>query len=180
MSTLLTILTLLWPSPAAVEALRASAPRDLTTETAREHLTAAQAAAVMFQLDPSLLLAIAYRESRYTGSVRGPEVQGKHACGVMQPLMGAEPCPAQDLLAGYTEGARHLRVWLDTKTCRLDIRCALLGYAGGYRLLKACAAGQVLVERAGRTVDLCTIPDVTLARARRVRGEQMPARKPAA
>jgi hypothetical protein len=167
MSIILAVLSLLFPTPDRVEALRVSAPSYLTTETAREHLTAAQAAAVQHDLEPELLLAIAYRESRYTVNVTGPEVRGKHACGVMQPLMETA-CRSQTLLEGYLVGARHLRGWLDTKTCRGDLRCAMLGYAGGYSLLKGCAAGKVLVERSGRKVDLCTIPAITFARAKRI------------
>jgi hypothetical protein len=172
MSIILAFWLLLFPAPSDVENLRASAPAYLTIDAARDHLTAAQAAAVFYDLAPELLLAIAYRESRYTSLVRGPEVRGKHACGLMQPLMSTGRCPTQDLLWGYLEGAKHLRTWLATKTCRSDIRCAMLGYSGGYKLLKACAAGQVLVERTGRLRDICTIPEITFARARLIRGER--------
>lgn len=170
MLTLLTFwLLLIGPAPRDVESLRASAPTYLSVDAARDHLTAAQAAAVWYDLEPSLLLAIAYRESRYTVSTRGPEVQGKHACGLMQPLMNTGPCPAQGILAGYLEGAKHLRTWLDTKTCRGGLRCAMLGYSGGYSLLKACAVGPVVVERNGRAFNLCMIPEITFARARRIK-----------
>lgn len=168
MSIIFTLWTLLCPSPVAVEALRASAPKYLTTDSAQAHYTASQVAAVWFDVEPDLLLAIAYRESRYTVDAVGPDVRGKRACGVMQPLMKTA-CVQQTLLEGYMIGAKHLRTWLDTKTCRGDLRCAMLGYAGGYALLKACAAGPLMVERVGRQVDLCTIPDVTFARARRIR-----------
>lgn len=167
MSIILTLLALLWPSNDRVEALRVSAPKYLTTEMAREHLTAAQVAAVQHDLEPELLLAIAYRESKYVVNAIGPEVRGKHACGVMQPLMWVK-CQPQTLLGGYMEGAEHLRHWLDTKTCRGDLKCALLGYVGGYFLIKACSPGPRIVERSGRMVDVCTIPAITLARARRI------------
>lgn len=170
MSIIFTLLALLWPSDEAVENLRRSAPRDLTAETARAHMTAAQVAAVLYELEPSLLLAIAYRESRYQTGVTGPLVRGKRACGLMQPMMHDTKCQQQTVLEGYLEGASHLRRWLDTKTCRGDLRCAMLGYGGGYALLKRCADGPVMVERSGRTADLCHMPDWTFARARRIEG----------
>lgn len=167
MSIILILLALLCPSPEAVEALRQSAPKYLTTESAQAHYTASQAAAVWYGVEPELLLAIAYRESKYTVDTVGPTVRGKVACGVMQPLMETS-CSTQTLLDGYMTGAKHLRHWLDTKTCRGVLRCAMLGYAGGYALLRACADGPVLVDRNGRQFDLCTIPAITFARAKRI------------
>src|SRR3990172_9640153 len=120
MSIIIAFWLLLIPDAKDVEALRASAPTYLTAETAGVHRTAAQAAAVFYDLDPALLLAIAYRESRYTVTAIGPAVRGKVACGVMQSLMW-KACGTQTLLAGYMEGAEHLRTWLDTKTCRGDL-----------------------------------------------------------
>jgi hypothetical protein len=115
------------------------------------------------------LLSIAYRESRYALDVSGPEVRGRHACGLMQPKMHTQSCPKQTVLEGYMEGAKHLREWMDTKACRGDARCALLGYSGGYSLLKGCKAGPVMVERNGRTADICEfIIESTASRARRI------------
>jgi len=153
------------------DALRQTAPTYLgSREVAAAHLAAATFAGEAFSVDPALLLAIAYRESRYTLNVQGPKVRGRHACGLMQPLMHDRSCAQQTMLAGYLEGAKHLRVWMDTKSCSGDVRCALLGYSGGYSLLKGCAAGPVVVERGGRAVDLCTlIPGSTTSRAQRIR-----------
>jgi hypothetical protein len=164
----LALLRALSPDPVDVEGLRASAPLELTAETAALHLSSARLAGLEFGIEPNVLLAIAYRESRYKLSLQGPEVRGKHACGLMQPGMRTGPCPQQTELDGYREGAMHLRRWADTKQCRGDLRCALLGYSGGYALLRACAAGPVEVTRGGKTKNLCRIPDFTFARARLV------------
>jgi len=168
MSLLLTLWFLITTSPQDVESLRASAPSYLTVDDARTHLACARAAGAVHHLDASVLLAIAYRESRYTPGTRGPEVRGKHACGLMQPRMHNTPCPRQTVLDGYQEGAEHLREWADTQTCGGDLRCAVLGYSGGYSLLRGCQAGPVVVDRGGRPMDLCRVPDLTYARAARL------------
>lgn len=156
-------------SPSDVAAFQRFAPQYLTTDTARDHLVSARYAGLAYDLDPDLLLSVAWFESRYTPAVVGPNVNGKHACGIMQPLMHGSTCPTQTLVAGYLEGAEHLRTWLDTKTCRGNLHCALLGYGGGYHLLKQCNEGPVMVERSGRTVDLCHIvSDVRVATMRRI------------
>jgi len=151
------------------DALRQTASSYLTAQGAAHHLAAATFAGELFSIDPTLLLAIAYRESRFTPGLRGPEVRGKHACGLMQPLMHVQECPEQTVFGGYLEGAGHLREWLDTKECHGDTKCALLGYSGGYSLLRGCSRGEVLVERNGRSVDLChLIPRATMMRAQRI------------
>jgi hypothetical protein len=151
-------------------ALRQTAPTYLTTDAmAAQHLAASTLAGELISVDPTLLLAIAWRESRYTLGVTGPPVRGKRACGLMQPMMHSETCREQTVLEGYLEGASHLRTWLDTKTCRGDLRCALLGYAGGYALINGCAAGPVVVERNGKRADFCKfIPESITAHAKRI------------
>lgn len=153
------------------DALRQTAPKALgSSEVAATHLAAATFAGELFSVDPAVLLAIAYRESRYTTGVVGPRVRGRRACGLMQPMMHAGTCREQTVLEGYVEGAQHLRTWLDTRSCRGDLRCALLGYGGGYALLKGCAVGSVVVERNGKQADLCTfIPGSVVARAAMIR-----------
>jgi soluble lytic murein transglycosylase-like protein len=164
MSLLFTLLALLSPAPEDTEALRSTAPTYLTIETAREHLVAARVAADVYGVDADLLLSIAWFESRYTADVVGPVVKGKRACGVMQSIM-KDGCPKNPTLSdGYLEGAKHLRDWLDAS--RNDLRTAILGYAGGYALIKACNKGKLMVERAGRQVDLCTVVDTRLYRMR--------------
>jgi hypothetical protein len=163
MFTIITVLTWLWASSPDVEALRKTAPRYLTTETAAEHLVAARLAASAYNLDADMLLSTAYYESHYMLNVVGPLVRGKRACGVMQPIMETK-CESETLLAGYFVGAKHYRAWYDA--CRGNERCAILGYGGGYALINRCKEGPLNVERAGRTVDLCTLPDIRLGRAR--------------
>ncbi len=172
MSTFLMLLTALGLArQPESDALRQTAPTELgSLEVAAVHLAAATFAGELFSVDPTHLLAIAYRESRYQLGLSGPLVRGRRACGLMQPMMHAEGCREQTVLSGYLEGARHLRVWLDTKTCRGDIRCALLGYGGGYALLKGCANGPVEVERSGKRADLCKlVPGSTMTRAALIR-----------
>jgi len=148
-----------------IESLRASAPTYLTTQTATEHLIAADAAAKRYRVDRNLILSIAHHESHYAFTTITPEAGGKVSCGVMT----AEPtthagCAAAtaSLEVSYLIGAKHLRGWLDaTKTQRL----ALLGYAGGWRLIRACALGPVW-RQGGNRADLCTIVDVFQYRAR--------------
>lgn len=153
------------------DALRQTAPVDLpTTEKAALHLAGATFAGELFSVDPAVLLALAYRESRYTLGVVGRAVRGRHACGLMQPMMHDERCADQTVIEGYLEGANHLRVWLDTKTCRGDLHCALLGYGGGYALINGCAAGPVIVERNGKRADFCKfVPDSITVRAALIR-----------
>ena len=129
MSAIITLISLLLITPQDVEALRITAPQSLTTETAHEHLVDARIAGWSFDVDPDLLLSIAWFESRYTVDAVGPNVRGKHACGVLQPIMedGCQKKPT--LLGGYLEGAKHLRAWLDAS--RGNLHTAMLGYAGG-------------------------------------------------
>lgn len=163
MSTLITILiSLLSTGPA--DGLRSTAPDYLTIETAQEHLLAATIAAVAFDVDRDILLSIGHHESRYQHRAVGPEAGGLVSCGVMTP----EPvsrCPkAMTVLDGYTAGARHLRGWIDA--CRGHERCGLLGYAGGWRAIRACAEGPVMI-RPG--VDGCQTPEVFRWRAGLIR-----------
>lgn len=113
----------------------ATAPHDITPVAARQHAVAALVAGDVYRVDPALLLSIAWHESRYQSRVVTPEVGGRVSCGVMTPEP-RETCPAPSLLGGYLAGARHLRGWYDA--CRGNERCALTGYAGGWRLIEIC------------------------------------------
>lgn len=153
-----------------VQAFQATTGKGLDPTTAALHLLAARAAGEAYKLDPDLLLAIAWRESRYQVDAVTKERSGKLSCGVMmttEPL--GKPCPAPDVFTGYMQGASHLASWM--RLAGGDQRKALLGYAGGYPMIRACSdGGQLLRVRAGREVDLCKTPE--LARAawiRRVR-----------
>jgi hypothetical protein len=159
---------LAWFSASAdIEALRTTAPEPISREVAAEHLAAARAAGAELDVDPDLLLSIAAHESRYTDA-RTPENGGAmESCGPMTPEPLAR-CPRRaSTHDGYRAGARHLRGWISAT--RGNVRRALLGYAGGYRLLSACDAGPVIVTRRGRQLDVCNTPDVFLAGAARIR-----------
>jgi hypothetical protein len=151
-------------SPASVDGFRLTAPKYLTSESAAENIAAARLAGAVYRLDPDLLLAIAWRESRYQPDAIGPVVRGKRACGVMQPIMHKQ-CVAPRLLDGYLEGARHLREWMRATRSQRD---ALVGYAGGYAMIEKCKLGTIERESAGRVVDLCSAPE--LRRAAWIRG----------
>jgi hypothetical protein len=150
-------------TPEAIEALRASAPNDLSPSSAAVHLAAATVAARHVQVDRDLLLAIAWHESRYVTGAVGREHDGLVSCGVMTPEPTTRNARAM-LTDEYLAGARHLKTWIDATG---SLKAGLLGYAGGWRLIKACAAGPVLRHR-DHGDDLCWTPAVFLYRARLV------------
>jgi soluble lytic murein transglycosylase-like protein len=124
-------------SPIDVERLRASAPQDLTTSTARVQLAASRAAAIEYGLDDELLRRIAWHESRFVVDAVTREPGDRVSCGVMTP----EPvtrCTVEttSALAGYVAGARHLALWRRV----VGAHDALLAYAGGVALVRICRA----------------------------------------
>lgn len=134
MSALIFVLAM-FVSPGDAEALRETAPDcHLTVDAAREHIAAARVAGAMMEVDPDLLLSIAWHESRYMPATVTPERGGRESCGVMTPEPIAR-CTRGTLLDGYIAGARHVRTWLDATH---DERTALTGYAGGYALIALC------------------------------------------
>jgi hypothetical protein len=163
MLTFLTTIMAFFLSFDDAAALQKTAPGDLTVETAVVHLAAARVAAAVHRVDADLLLSIAHHESHYAATQTTAEPGHKTSCGVMTPIP-KRTCAVPSLLEGYLEGAQHLRTWLDA--ARGNERTALLGYAGGYRMIKACAAGPVLQMRKGVDVNLCTVVDVMQGRAR--------------
>lgn len=164
----------LGPAPSDVEALRRTASEPLLAQVAAEHLTAARAAARQYGVDADLLLSIAWHESRYTDATT-PEIGGRVSCGALTPTPVAR-CYHDGVLIDYLRGAEHLAGWI--AAARGNLRAALLGYAGGYALLRACASGPVLRDRSGGQLDLCGTPDVFLWRARWIRREMTRAAKP--
>ncbi len=119
------------------DATHASAPHEVSVETALAHATAAVAAATP-DFPAELLLAMAYRESRYT--VDPVSVVGRTLfCG---PLQGTaytkKQCKAlQDIPFAYLTTVRELTLWSNDKACRwrrgaARTNCALQGYAAGY------------------------------------------------
>lgn len=159
-----TILALLLLGDAA--ALRRTDPADLTIAAAVAHVAGARAAATEFDVDPDVLLSIAWHESRYTASAVTAEPGGRRSCGVMTPEPLAR-CAPGGVLDGYRAGARHLRGWLDAE--RGDVTRALRGYAGGFRMIARCTRGPVIVTRRGRELDLCDMRAMFLDRADRIR-----------
>lgn len=160
---------LAWTDPVAGQlatgALR-TAPSYLTTATAIDHARAAVIAAHVYRVDPSLLLSIAWHESRYEVATVTPEVEGKVSCGVMTPVptWSSKACIAatSTLLGGYLAGAAHLRDWLDAE--RGNLWWALVGYAGGGKergLIGVCLKDPSHAK--------CDTPAVFLERAARIR-----------
>jgi hypothetical protein len=152
------------------EGLRSTAPQYLSLEEATVHLSAARKAGAEHDIDPEILLSIAWFESRYDPGVVTREPRRKFSCGVMTPIPRAKRCIPKSVADGYAEGAAHLRTWTDSWRCRGSIRCGLLGYAGGGALIMACKDGQHVVQRGGRDVELCGyIVSSRMARAKRIK-----------
>lgn len=151
------------------ESLRRTASGYLDVDTARVHLAAARIAGLVHRVDSDLLLAIAWRESRYRVDAVTREASGKLSCGLMMTTMPlGEPCPTQAVLDGYLAGAAHLREWMRITRTQRE---ALLGYAGGYPMIEACVDGSLVRVRAEREVDLCSTPE--LVRASWIRRERI-------
>ena len=145
-------------SDADAEALHRFAPSYVTVDAAREHVWAARAAATIYGVDADMLLAISWHESRLTANVVSKEAGGRVSCGVMTPYP-TKTCVSKPLLAQYLDGARHWAIdWRRAGDVRSD-REALLGYAGGYRMIRNCRQGPVLRHKT-RGDDLCRTPDV--------------------
>lgn len=165
-----------------VRNLERTAPSYLTMDLAHHHLAAAMAVAVATGLDhhpvvvrgkhPSrrwearhLLLSMGHHESRYQHREVTPEAGGKFSCGVMtpEPMHDRERCrlATSSVTAGYMHGALHLIRWLDTMK---DVRLALMGYAGGFVLIRHC--------REHTTDRRCAIPWAFLNRAEQIAGRR--------
>lgn len=155
---------LAWADPSTGElaagALR-TAPSYLTADTAPEHARAAVIAANVYDVDPALLLSIAWHESRYQLATVTPEAGGKVSCGPMTPVPTSNSAECigatSSLVGGYLAGAAHLRAWLHAT--RGSLSSALTGYAGGGYLIRlcreddsyrACGTAAVFLERAAR------------------------------
>lgn len=145
-------------SDADAEALHRFAPRYVTVETARDHVWAARTAAAAYGVDETMVLAISWHESRLTDGVVSKESGGRVSCGAMTPVP-RKTCTPKPLLAQYLDGTRHWAVdWQRAGDIRRD-REMLLGYAGGYRLIRRCRQGPVLRHKTHGD-DLCRTPEV--------------------
>jgi hypothetical protein len=127
---------------------------DVPIETAYEHAGAACEAAEARDLQPELLLAVAYVESRFdptavsrvvvdrrqTGSYPslnapiGLNVRAGLFCGPLQTYAKSwAQCTSQrSLEEGYEAGARELTTWLADRYVRGSIARALAGHGCGY------------------------------------------------
>src|SRR5262245_18271545 len=114
------------------ESLRRTAPADLSVAAACANLTAARSIGAELAIDPDILLSIASHESRYVVAGVTAEPGGRTSCGVMTSVP-MRTCRPSSFASGYRAGARHLHGWIDA--CGGSLRCALTGYAGGYRLI---------------------------------------------
>jgi hypothetical protein len=158
-------------SDADAEALHRFAPRYVTVDGARAHVWSARVAATAYGVDVDTILAISWHESRFTDNVVSRERGARVSCGVMTPFP-RKTCTPKSLLAQYLDGTRHWAVdWQRAGDVRSE-REALLGYAGGYRLIRRCRQGPVL-RHTTHGDDLCRTPEVFAAiRAGIVRARQ--------
>jgi hypothetical protein len=145
-------------SDADAKALQRFAPSYVTVDAAREHVWAARVAATIYDVDPDMVLAISYHESRFTNNVVTKEPGGRVSCGAMTPYP-TKRCVAKPLIAQYLDGTRHWAIdWRRAGDVRSD-REALLGYAGGYAMIRRCRQGSVLRHKTHGD-DLCRTPEV--------------------
>jgi hypothetical protein len=145
-------------SDADAEGLHRFAPNEVTVADAYEHVWAARVAAATYDVDVEMVLAIGYHESHFSESAVTVERGGRVSCGVMTPIP-TSTCTPKTLLAQYLDGARHWAVdWRRAGDVRSEHE-ALLGYAGGYALIRACRLGPVLRHKTWGD-DLCQTPEV--------------------
>jgi hypothetical protein len=132
------------------------------TTDAQTHVAAAIAASTATGIDPDVLLAIAYVESRYnpksvsrvechdgvcarkTGvwekDTKPPGAKPTYYCGVTQVggnITWAKCVELRDIDEAYLTGAIHLDSWMNSKPCRkltgeARLTCGLRGYNGGW------------------------------------------------
>jgi hypothetical protein len=166
------LLALFTPTSAAdAEALHRFSPEEVTVDRAYAHVWSARVAAAVYDVDMDMILAIAWHESRLTDNVVAAEPGGRVSCGAMTPYPTAK-CVSKSLLRQYLDGARHWAVdWRHAGDVRND-REALLGYAGGYHLIRACRLGPVLRHETSGD-DLCRTPEVFGWIRNRIRAARM-------
>lgn len=136
----LRILALMHPLASGVLGTRDPPPPSI----ALIHAVHAEAAATVEVRErgvtPELLLAIAYKESRYIPAAR-PQ------CGVTQIAAKGDPSQCRRLVIdtryAYDETVVHLQRWLDA--CRgRGIACALTGYGKGWKAMEGRPSGYAL------------------------------------
>lgn len=138
-------------------ALHRFAPDEVTVDRAREHVWAARVAATIYGVDADMVLAISYHESHFAQDAVTAESGGRVSCGAMTPYP-TRACRRRSLLDQYLDGTRHWAVdWRHAGDVR-SAHEALLGYAGGYALIRACRRGPVLRHQTTGD-DLCQTPE---------------------
>lgn len=171
------LLTYLLHDPAV--ALARTAPEPLSVEDAAAHFAASRVAALVHEVDPDMLLAIAARESHYNPKTR-TKAFGKVACGVMTPIL-LTYCKPSGVLGGYLNGAAHLREWIDAKGLRKSTKAhpwvreseTLRGFAGGYHLIRGCRIGPMwLTLPNGKLWDACQSDVIVWSRQAWIRQER--------
>lgn len=153
------MLAMLTPtSDTDAQALHRFSPGEITVARAYDHVWAARVAAAAYNVDADMVLAISWHESRFTDNVVAPEPGGRVSCGAMTPYPTSK-CVSKSLLEQYLDGTRHWAIdWGQAGDVR-NAREVLLGYAGGYALIRACRQGPHL--RYGTSGDdLCKTPEV--------------------
>jgi len=160
-------------SDADAAGLHRFAPEEVTVDRAREHVRAARVAAAIYGVDVDTILAIAYHESHFAESAVTRESGGRVSCGAMTPYP-TRACSPRSLLGQYLDGTRHWAIdWRRAGDVRGD-REALLGYAGGYALIRACRRGPVLRHETYGD-DLCRTPEAFARIRTRIRAARIQA-----
>jgi hypothetical protein len=144
----------------------------MTIDGAREHLVSARIAGAFYDVDPDLLLAIARHESNLESNTVTPEPGHRVSCGVMTPKPMAS-CSDESLVGQYMDGAHHLMMdWGRVGDVR-SRREMLLGFAGGYGLIRGCRRGPVL-RHGEYGDDLCRTPEVFYWMRAQIRAARYP------
>jgi hypothetical protein len=149
------------------EGLHRFAPNDVTVNAARSHVWAARVAAAIYRVDADMILAISFHESHFKSGWVTPEAGNQVSCGVMTPYP-TQSCVRKTLLEQYLDGTAHWAVdWRRAGDVRNEHE-VLLGYAGGYALIRPCRQGPVLRYKTHGD-DLCLTPEVFGAIRARIR-----------
>jgi hypothetical protein len=145
-------------SDADAEGLHRFAPNEVTVNRAYAHVWAARVAATTYGVDGDMVLAIGYHESHFEDGAVTAEKGGLVSCGAMTPYP-TSACPRKSLLAQYLDGTRHWVIdWRRAGNVHNEHE-VLLGYAGGYHLIRGCRLGPVL-RHVTWGDDLCRTPEV--------------------
>jgi hypothetical protein len=159
-------------SEADAVGLHRFSPDEVSVDHAYQHVWAARVAAVVYDVDADMILAVAWHESRFTDNVVAQEPGRRVSCGALTPYP-TQRCVSKSLLEQYFDGAHHWAIdWRRAGDVRSD-REAWLGFAGGYYLIRACRQGPVLRFKTYGD-DLCLTPEVFAGIRDRIRRARQP------